>query len=109
GDEEHRISDWRSAAAAERARKRAAASGGSAGGWSTAAIRDAAVGFSVTRTLRRVLAGTRQSLLGGHLGGNRVSAAARGIAAQGLVPHDRHLPRRGDECRDRRRLLAGSR
>ena len=50
----------------------------------------------------------RQSLLGRHLGGDRLPAAARRVAAQGLVPHDRHARRRGDDRRADRLLSAGS-
>ena len=54
----------------------------------------AAVGFRLSRPLRRVLAPARQSFLGRHLRGDRVPAAAWGFAAQGVVPDDRHRGRR---------------
>jgi hypothetical protein len=49
---------------------------------------------AVSRALHRLLAAAGQRVLGGHAGGDRVSAVARRVAAQGLVPHDRHRCRR---------------
>src|SRR5580692_10859042 len=57
-------------------------------------LRSAAVGVSLSRSVRRLLARTRQPFLGRRLRGDRVPAAAWGIAAQGLVPDDRHCGRR---------------
>src|SRR3954454_6159116 len=48
-----------------------------------AAVWRSAVGFRLSRPLRRVLARARQPLLGRHLRGDRLPAAARGFAAQG--------------------------
>ena len=80
------------------AAKRCVKSGGSA-----AAVRPAALGLGLSRPLRRVLARARQCLLGRHLGGDRLSAASRRFAAQGVVPHDRHRGRRrGDRGADAR-------
>ena len=50
----------------------------------------------------------RQPFLGRHLRGDRVPAAARGFAAQGLVPDDRHRGRRHDGRGADRVLSAGS-
>src|SRR5205823_1454274 len=47
------------------------------------------LGVGDAGALCRVLAGARQPILGGHLGGDRLPAAARSLAAQGLVPDDR--------------------
>ena len=68
----------------------------------------AAVGLGLSRALRRVLARARQSVLGRHLRGDRVPAAARGFAAQGLVPDDRHRGRRHNDRGADRVLSAGS-
>ena len=62
----------------------------------------------LSRALRRVLAPARQSVLGRHLRGDRVPAAARRFAAQGLVPDDRHRDRRRDDRGADRVLSAGS-
>src|SRR3954454_17243310 len=59
-----------------------------------AAVWRSAVGFRLSRPLRRVLARARQPLLGRHLRGDRLPAAARGFAAQGLVPDGWHRGRR---------------
>ena len=48
----------------------------------------------------------RQRLLGRHLGGDRVSAASRRVAAQRLVPPDRHGDRRRRDRRADRVLSA---
>ena len=66
------------------------AGGCRAGRRPTAAVRPAPVGRRVPRPLRRVLARTRQRLLGRHVGRTDVPAASRCVAAQRLVPHDRH-------------------
>ncbi len=57
---------------------------------SSAAIWVARLGSRVPLTLCRVLARTRQCVLGRHVRGNRLSAQSRRFAAQSLVPHDRH-------------------
>jgi hypothetical protein len=61
------------------------------------------------RAPHRVLARARQRVLGRHLGSDRVSAASRRVAAQGLVPHDRHRGRRRRDRRAHRVLPAGAR
>ena len=73
-----------------------------------AALRRSVVGFRLSRPLRRVLARARQSILGRLLRGDRLSAAARGFAAQGLVPDDRHGYRRHNDRGADRVLSAGS-
>ena len=78
------------------------------GACSAAAVCTAVVGVGLSRALRRVLARARQSFLGRHLRGDRVPAAARGFAAQGLVPDDRHRDRRHDDRGADRVLSAGS-
>ena len=60
------------------------------------------MGIGLSRPLRRVLARTRQCLLGGHRGGTRMSTTSWRFAAQGVVSHDRHRGgRRGDRRADR--------
>ena len=67
------------------------------------------MGFGLSGALCRVLARARQRVLGRHLGGDRVSAASWRLAAQGLVPHDRHRGRRRGDRRADRMLPAGPR
>ena len=64
-----------------------------------AAFRVAAMSLGVSCALHRVLARTRQPVLGRYLGLGRVSAAARRVAARRLVSHVRHDRR----CRRNRR------
>ncbi len=66
-------------------------------GCSVVTVRTSFVGSGVPRSLRCVLARARQCLLGGYLRSNFVPAAARGFAAQGLVPDDRHRDRRHND------------
>ena len=61
------------------------------------AVRAAPVGRRLLRPLRRVLARTRQCLLGRHIGRPGLPAASRRVAAQGMVPHDRHRGGRGGD------------
>src|SRR6202040_3294659 len=61
---------------------------------SAAALWAAALGLGLSCPLRRVLARTRKSLMGRHLGSDCLSATSWGFAAQGMVPHDRDLDRR---------------
>ena len=67
------------------------------------------VGFGMLGILCRVLARARQSILGRHVRSNRLSAASRRVAAQGLVSHDRHVDRRRRDLGADRVLSAGSR
>ena len=78
------------------------------GGRSAIALCPSALGFGLPCPLRRVLAGARQPLLGRHLCGDRVPAAARSIAAKGLVPDDRHRDRRHNDRGADRVFSAGS-
>ena len=73
-----------------------------------AAVRAAPVGCGVACALRRVLARARQSLLGRHFGGDRVSTTAWRLLAQRLVPHGRHRDRRRVERGAGRLLPTGS-
>ena len=61
------------------------------------AVRAAPVGRRLPCALRRVLARARQRLLGRHIGRPGLPAASRGVAAQGMVPHDRHRGGRGGD------------
>jgi Fusaric acid resistance protein family len=62
---------------------------------STVALRPAAVGLRLSRSLCRVLAAARQRFLGWRVRGGGVPAASRRVAAQGMVSHDRHPGGRG--------------
>ena len=57
------------------------------------ALRHPRMGSGLPGTVRGVLAGARQRILGRHLRRHRLPAGARCVAAQGLVPHGRHRHR----------------
>ncbi len=77
-------------------------------GCSVATVRASFMGGGVLRSLRCVLARTRQSLLGRYLRGNCVPASARSFAAQGLVQDGRYRSWRHNDRGVDRVLSAGS-
>ncbi len=97
GDDRNRLSGaTQSAGACER--RGAAPQRGFAGRRAATAFRAPAVGVGLSCALCRVLARTRQLRPGPAIGGDRLPAAPRRVAAQGLVPPDRHPHRRRGEC-----------
>ncbi len=71
-----------------------------------AALRRPPVRGGQPGAVRGLLPPTRQPVLGRHLGCHRLSADPRGIAAQGVLPPDRHRDRRHDGGRAHGRLSA---